>query len=313
MNKEKEDLKEQVSDLKGDLRVQNKQRRIKIARNSGLITFFAGVGLLGGILLERSCNSGNTAVENTPISTPISTPIGKDRLVDIIPTRVAGAELKVGQLTLSGFPESVDAKNVDTTKGNFKNTIGLGSEMIIAEPGVLKVGWDFPQDQFKAAEGHIYHYDSGNQFILQTPESFVNVPEGAFAMFNGNAMTIEVAGNDTASFRLAVPGPVSNHNIVIIRGLYPDGSTPADRNRIAKVTGYTPGTVLYDMYPTGGFVSAEQVEQIANNALTNNPNCGAEACKTVTMYGLDVNTGALVEIKKSDQSKSWTSVFSNIK
>ncbi|MDO8573546.1 MAG: hypothetical protein Q7R77_02235 [Candidatus Daviesbacteria bacterium] len=228
-------------------------------------------------------------------------------------TEVAGdAEIAGNSFSIQGIPDRVDAASVDTAKDIFKNTIGFGSGMIVAEPGVLKVGWDFPKAQFDAAEGHIYHYDSGNQFILQTPESSVNVPEGAFAMLNGNAMIIDVAGNGSASFHLEIPGPEANHNIVIIRGLYPDGSTPADRNRIAKLTGYTPGAVLYDMYPKGGFVSEGQVKQIAKNASTSSPNCGAEACKTVTMHELDANTGALVVVKTSDQGETWIGVFSNI-
>lgn len=227
--------------------------------------------------------------------------------------RATAAEFSTDVWKISGVPDRVDINQVDRANlgRGFTNTLYGGSEQMLAEPGVLKVGWDFPQDQFKQAGKSIYHYDPGNQFILQTPESFVNIPEGAFVMSNGNAMTIEVSGNGSARFRMEIGGPEANHNIVTIRGLYPDGTTPADRNRIAKITNYTPGAVLYDMYPRGGFVSQGQFEQIAENALANNPNCGAEGCRTVRAYFLDLNTGAFSVIARPGLSKPWEEQGSN--
>lgn len=215
--------------------------------------------------------------------------------------------------TISGVPDKVPTDQVDRANlgRGFKNTLFGGSEMVLAEPGVLKVGWDFPQDQFKAAGEHIYRYDPGNQAILQTDKASWNAQEGGFAMFNGNPMVIEVGGNGEASFRLDIGGPEANHNIVVIRGLHPDGSTPKDRNRIANLTGYTAGAVLADMYPRGGFVSQGHFEQIVENALGNNPNCGAEGCRTVRAYFLDLNTGAFAVIAKSgggpweERGRNW--------
>lgn len=277
----------------------------------------AGIGLIAVASLA-GCDRVKFVdpAQATPTVAGTPTPKGEDRIrvVTATPnaTEVAKGPKITGELfSIQGVPSRVDAKNVDTAKGGFKNTIGLGSEMIIAEPGVLKVGWDFPQDQFKQAGKSIYHYDSGNQAVLQTPEGFVNVPEEAFGMLNGNAMTIDISGNSSARFHLEIGGPVANHNIVIVRGLYPDGSTPTDRNRIARITNYTPGAVLYDMYPRGGFVSQGQFEQIAQNALTNNPNCGAEACRTVNAYFLDLNTGAFSVIARSGET--WNAVSNNWK
>lgn len=229
-------------------------------------------------------------------------------------TKAAEAtEFSTDSWKIKGVPDRVALDQIDRANlgRGFTNTLYGGSEQMLAEPGVLKVGWDFPREQFKAAGQSIYHYDPGNQYILENAEGSVNVPEGAFGMFNGNAMVIEVSGNGSARFRLEIGGPVSNHNIVVMRGLYPDGSTPADRNRIAHITGYTPGAVLWDMYPKGGFISQGQFEQIAKNALTENPNCGAEGCRVLRAYFLDLNTGAFSVMAKPGIDKLWEESGSN--
>lgn len=227
--------------------------------------------------------------------------------------RATAAEFSTNIWRISGVPERVDPSQVDRANlgRGFVNTLYGGSEQMLAEPGVLKVGWDFPQDQFKQAGEHIYRYDGGNADHLNTREEFRNIQEGGFSMFNGNAMVIEVSGNGSARFRLEIGGPEGNHNIVVIRGLYSDGSTPADRNRIAQITGHTPGAVRWDMYPRGGFVSQGHFEQIAENALKNNPNCGAEGCNTVRAYFLDLNTGAFSTIARPGLSKPWEEQGSN--
>lgn len=223
----------------------------------------------------------------------------------LFPNRIAeaaeGTEFHGDVWTISGVPARVARNQVDQANlgRGFNNSLFGGSEMLLAEPGVLKVGWDFPQDQFKAAGEHIYHYDPGNQAVLDNPEASWNVQEGGFAMFNGNAMIIKVSG-----IRLEIGGPEGNQNIVMIRGLYPDGSR-TDRNRIAHLTGYTAGAVVADMYPRGGFISQKHFEQIAKNALTNNPNCGAEGCRTVRAYFLDLNTGAFAVMVRPGLDKSW--------
>ncbi|MBU0999874.1 hypothetical protein KKE78_00560 [Patescibacteria group bacterium] len=250
------------------------------------------------------------AATATPISevTAIATVTPKPAV-----TEVAGGIENVGNF--QGVPERINAADVLIADGAdgygnvFTNTIKLGSEMIIAEPGVLKVEcWRFPPEQLEQFGQSALCFDSGNHYVLHTKEDSLLVPEGAFSMLNGNAMSVGITGTGSTRFHLEIGGPVGNHNIVVIRGLFGDNSTPADRNRVARVTNHTSGAVVGDMYPRGSFVSQGQFEQIVENALVNNPNCGDEGCGTVRAYFLDLNTGAFAGMGKSGNGP-WRSIF----
>ena len=58
--------------------------------------------------------------------------------------RAIESSLAEKDVTFYGIPDSVDLKTVDRANhGPFTNRVGLGSDMIFGEPGVLLVGADF--------------------------------------------------------------------------------------------------------------------------------------------------------------------------
>lgn len=266
----------------------------------------AGTGITGLVL--TGCDRIKIVDPTSPTVVPSKPTAGPDAASR--PDVKTG--LKAGEFILTGFPDRVDAVNVLAAKGadafgnTFKNTIGLGTEMIFAEPGVLKVGPEFPQAEFTRLGRSVERYNPSNQAVIATQEGFWSVREGGFTMINGNNMRLEVAGNDgTKPFVVDLGGDEVNHWIVAIRGLFPDAKTPTDRNRTVKVSNHPAGHTLVDSYPLGAYISEGQLKQIVENAHRNYPNSGDAGSPDVRMLLIDLNTGAYSAVAQKGLNESW--------
>lgn len=290
----------------------------------GSVILGAGLTVGGLWLIDRNGVFATEGGNPSPGSADKTPTPQRVRLETVIPTGVVTStvatktELKAEQFILSGFPDKVDATNVLAAKGAdnygnvFTNTIGLGLNMIFADPGVLKVGPEFPEAQLKALGKSVERYNPANQAVISTETGSWSVREGGFTLINGNDMTIEVAGNDkTKSFKVALGGDETNHWIVAIRGLFPDGKTPSDRNRTVKITNHPAGHTLVDSYPLGAYISEAQLKQIVANAHSEYPNSGDAGSPVVRILGIDLNTGAYVVVEQNGSTGVWKSLGRN--
>lgn len=233
-------------------------------------------------------------------------------------TATAKPELKGGQFKVEGLPAKVEAANVLAAHGadgygnTFNNSIGNGTEMIFADPGVLKVGPEFPEEQLKALGKSGERFNPSNQAVIQTETGSWSVREGGFTIINGNDLTFEVAGNDKAKpFKVTLGGDEVNHTIVAIRGLFPDSKTPADRNRTVKVTQHPAAHTMFDSYPLGAYISEGHIKQVIANAFTSYPNNGDAGAKVVRMFELDLNTGAYTFVEQNGLNGPWKTIARN--
>lgn len=195
---------------------------------------------------------------------------------------------------LNGIATTVDPKTLDVAKGVFSNTLGLGSEAWIAEPGKLLVGADFPQSTIDAAKGAIERFNPVNQYVCQTlPDCYVNLPEGGFDLYSGNGMRINFPDGKVITLKAA---PRTNW-LVVIRGRNSDNLPDTDLNTQVRLDAYTAGHILFNRYPglpAGGFVSEGQFKQMAVTSHSDGTNCGANGCSHLFVMMYDVNTGAVV-------------------
>lgn len=224
-----------------------------------------------------------------------------------------------GKFTVSGLPERVDPKNVLVAKGpdgygnNFIDTLPFGAE-VFAEPGVLKVGPEFPEDKFKALGKSVERFNPANQAVISTEQGSWSVREGGFTVLNGNNMEIEVAGNDASKpFRINLGGDEINHTIVVLRGLFPDKSTPKDRNRTVKIFNHPAGHTLADSYPLGAYISSGHMKQMIENAYTSYPNNGDNGARKLSVFTIDLNTGAWALYVQPGSNGKWDLAGSNWK
>ena len=251
-------------------------------------------------------------------------------------------------LTITGFPENVDRSTVDVARGVFRNTIGLGSEMVLAEPGALHVGSDFESDATRqnpyganpdgwgtmySSNGHIDAFSPVNQEVITSEEPFYwNLPEGGFVFFSGGRGTIEIGfwdenGEWVSERSLNLEAREGHNWHVIIRGLYPDGEQNSDRNRTLRITGVVPGHAIVESYDGGfnsesgqsendAFLSEEDYLQRAQTSHSAGTNCGAEGCSDLTLVAADHNTGALATLNHEqgryrNPARGWEAGNSN--
>ncbi len=210
--------------------------------------------------------------------------------------------------SVEGAPNK--ATNVEVTQGNFHNSIGLGSEMILAEPGKELVNPGFDENVVKESGGAIDYWNSGNQEIFEdaAPDEW-ELPGGGFVMgsfgyadFNVNNVSVSLGGQEA-------------HNwLFLIRGKYGDGRRDTDENQIMRFTKYEAGANLiwrYSGQPNGGFVSENQFFAISNTSHSGSSNCGDAGCTRVSAFFLDTNTGAWVVLTQDCPGSPWRFVASN--
>lgn len=208
---------------------------------------------------------------------------------------------------LAGIPETIrSGHQVLIAENDFANTIGLGTESWLAEPGVILVGPDFDNKIIQESGGHIEYLNPTNQQVFEGPEAYFNIPEGGFMIASGASMTIALPENKS----ITLEGQEGHNWFAIVRGLFADSKQDSDRNITAHFTDYVPGHTLSMRYPKGAFISEEHFEQIADKAHQGNTNCGAEGCSRVSVFFLDLNTEACTIITR-EQGKRWQQLFSN--
>ena len=257
----------------------------------------------------------------TPIGTPIAIPQSPTPEATAINTPVATtAEIQTSKEQPVNLPffEITGAREVDHTQlvkwANEEkaapgdvihvNTIGLGTEMILAEPGVRTV------DDISEEDASAWHISPDTQKLFEQPgPSFFGIMEGGFNMFTAAAMEITYQGvNGPINIKL---GAKENHGwVVIVKGLSRDYDTPVDLNDQLKIDKYNPSFTLGTRLPPGQFVSQDYFEQ--NVATAHQKNCGMDGCFTVSAVFVDPS-GAYTVITQNGLNAPWQPVATNIK
>jgi len=282
---------------------------------------FLKLAVLGtGSLALGGCEAFNkfrepTAETSVPTETPTNPTELPTRPAPIQPTQTPRPENTVvtentitkKEFRLAGIPEAIHSGHqVLIAENDFTNTIGLGTESWLAEPGVALVGPDFDNKIIEDSNSHIEYINPTNQQVFEGPEAYFNVPEGGFMVASGASMTVTLPENRT----ITLEGRERHNWLFVTRGLFADGKQDSDRNSTAHFTDYVPGHILAARYPQGAFVSEEQFQQIVSKVHENGTNCGAEGCSQVSVLFLDLNTDACTVISQ-EQGKEWQLLFSN--
>lgn len=296
-----------------------------------------GVGVLGAVIVPAILDTlrvkttladiGPIIPTPEPTSTPIATATVAPRPTEV----VKGPIIERDGIKVTGVPEKIDSSTVDVARGQFKNTIGLGAEGFIAEPGGLLVGPDFGSksaknpfgenpvgwDAMYDSGGSIKPFSSVSQEVFRfLPPAFQNLPEGGFILASAGVMVAKV-GEAIFDFR----SEFGKNYFFLVRGIYPDGKQDSDLNRTVEFTNYKPGHILVNMYESReqtntAFVSEGQFLQMARTSHSTGTNCGAEGCSRLKVAMFDVNTKALTIIEQVqgrfvDPRQGWQPVFRN--
>lgn len=223
------------------------------------------------------------------------------------------AEEAVPGYSISGVPASVDPANLLRAQGKdafgntFKNTLGLGTEMLLAEPGTALVGPDIDPKIVKEAGGSLVYISPITQFTLNNPgETDPNAAEGAFLWFTGATVRAEVRG-----VSIQLDGMEGHNWFLMIRGLFADNTQDSDRNSTVHFTDYVPGHAQVMLYPADAYISEGNFVQVAELSHTGGTNCGHEGCSGLTVMMLDLNTGAWTVVHQSQLDAPWEFVASN--
>lgn len=212
-----------------------------------------------------------------------------------------------GTFTINGAPSN--AQSVLVAEEEFVNTVGLGSEMMLAEPGTILVGPDFHDPQMVEDSPHMDWISPITQQLMGTPTWDTNASEGAFLWATGARMTVQVG-----PYTIRVDSPndqCSNNWFVIIRGLFADGLQDSDRNTTAHFSEYVAGHTQVMLYPMGAFISEGNFLQVAEASHTDDRNCGAEGTSGLSVLMLDLNTGAYTVLYQEQLGAPWQLVADN--
>lgn len=302
-------------------------------------------GTLTVALIAAAC--GSSAATGTPEATkspegttptPVSTPTIKPSMAvgTLEPTPGASSSLGECAITqeglninpsdmLTGIPASVDASTVDQSNHKpFSHEIGLGSQMILGEPGGLLVGPDFDPKKVASSQGMIQYLSGENQHVINTTDPFYqNVPEGGFIYASLMEGVITVGDGDGQK-KIVLPEVPDNNYLVFVKGLYPNQNPDTqntDRNQTAIITCAVPGHALVEEYKSGtktnmAFISEGQFKQLVTMSENGGTNLGAGGASRTTAIFLDLNTGAFAVMTKEaghdqDPSKGWVALGSN--
>jgi hypothetical protein len=215
--------------------------------------------------------------------------------------------------SISGAPGSVGlsvvlrAQGADGNGNVFDNILGLGSEMMLAEPGSILMGPDFDDAGMVNESPHMDWISPITQFTLTDPvEENANAAEGAFLWFTG--ATVDARVRD---FHIVLEGKEGHNWFLMVRGLFADGLQDSDRNSTVTLTEYVAGHAQVMLYPPGAYISEENFMQVAETSHTSSRNCGNEGCSELSVMMLDLNTGAWVVIFQPQLDADWEFVDSN--
>lgn len=289
------------------------------------LTGTAGVALLG-----TACLGGSDAKESptpTLFASVYATPT---------PSEAAGVPdvktLTFGGVSFTGIPNSVDPNSVDQANHDvFTNTIGLGSQMAIGEPGGLLVGPDFGSqsnenpyganpdgwNSMYRSGGSIEPFSPVTQEVLRYEgPAYQNLPEGGFMFASAGQMDVEIG-----DIKISLPEKANNNYFLIVRGTYGDNAQNTDKNQTAKLTNYKPGHALVQMYEARNetnlaFISEGQFKQMAETSHSGGTNLGDGGASVLTAVFVDVNTKAVTVIEQTlgrnmDASGNWQLAGSN--
>jgi hypothetical protein len=263
-----------------------------------------------------------TAAIRLPPETPVATAVVPTQAavssasVSADPTTSAvlsAPEEKVPGYSISGVPAKVDPTNLLRAQGKdaygntFTNTLGLGTEMLLAETGTALVGPDIDPNIVKGADGRLVYISPNNQYTLNNPgETDSNAAEGAFLWFTGATVNAEVRG-----ITIKLDGMEGHNWFLIIRGLFADNTQDKDRNSTVHFTDYVAGHAQVMLYPAGAYISEGNFTQVAELSHTGGTNCGHEGCSGLTVMMLDLNTGAWTVVHQPQLDAPWEFVASN--
>nr|MBI5455393.1 hypothetical protein [Candidatus Levybacteria bacterium] len=293
------------------------------------LVYGAAFGALNGSNIFKGAAASSPEPSHTPGATatlePTMTPSPE-------PTAPAEAEIKIGSVSFIGTPDNVDPKNVDKSDHKpFSHKIGLGSEMVLGEPGALLVGPDFgftgKENPFGAnpggwntmyeSDGSIRVFSPVSQEVLHyAGPAYQNLPEGGFMMASAGQMDVKIG-----DFEIKMPSLPDNNYFLFVRGKFGDMKQDTDGNTTVEITNYQPGHALVGMYESGdnanvAFVSEGQFMQMAETSHSGGTNKGDGGASRLTAIFFDANTGAYTELQQvlgrnQDASTNWELVGSN--
>lgn len=193
------------------------------------------------------------------------------------------------QFSIEGVRTSVPMTEVDYARGGFSSPYSFLS-LVLAEPGKLMVGPDFPQDIIDDSRGAIGRVNPGNQYRLTNNDyQDVGCAEGSFIFVSVQEATVETT-NFTMSFR----APDGDGTHLYVRCANSDSERGSDAGNNLRFSGYRPNYGLVQHFsgqPAGGFVSADGAAQALEIGVSGTSS-GSEGANNVWVIGVDSNTGA---------------------
>jgi len=214
-------------------------------------------------------------------------------------------------IILGGLPTKVDASNVDTAKGGFKNTIGLGSQQMFAEPGGLHVGPTFNKQQMEGSNGAITYLADHQIHLTEDQDYNLVLKQGGIMKVAWQEGDIQVGENHIFHF----PEIQGNMHLIYFNGMNAEGTgvnacgNPTGGDLPVKLTGFVPGSGEEEDYPPLAdgqplpFVSENSVKNDVAEALKNG------YAKTVTITVINMNTLAFSSLFYDGQN--WKAIASN--
>lgn len=217
--------------------------------------------------------------------------------------------------TIGGIESHVDNSSLDIARGTFKNTIGLGTQEFLAEPGKMLVGPDYPADLVAKSGGAVEYLSGLNQKSFETSEpSAVRMTVGGFNLITLGYGDLQIVHNDPDLQRNIFMHLVGHENhgyIILVRGLYEHPKF--DRNGTIWATNFEPGHNQFQILggPNGGFFSEGHFQQVTGTMHTGGGNCGmTTGCINRTAIFVDANTTAIT-ILGSDNGGPWHLLWTN--
>jgi hypothetical protein len=231
--------------------------------------------------------------------------------------RVEGKVVIPGYTIRSFFDRASDvlvAQNPDQYGNRFENTIGLGTEGWLAEPGSILYGPDVNPDLVRN-NPHADYFSPITQEMFENPEAEIAINEGAFIVASARKMNVRFElGDDKNKYPAILLNGADQHMwLLVVRGLFAD-ETRDDRNVNAHFSGYKPGNAQALRYPRGAFISEGQVRQFVETGHTNrytdvvsgsialaSSNCGDTGCLNVSIAFVDLNTRAWSVVRHNEE------------
>lgn len=265
-----------------------------------------------GEFFLRPANSEEVVLATTPtpvveVAAAVGTPVPSGTPAPTLITQPTVATEESTNFTITGALDRVESVNVlQANFDPFVNTIGLGSEIILAEPGVL-LTHDATEAEIQAANGAIDRFSSLTQIVLNNPESTqTGCGEGRFVWATGNVMRVSI--EDVEVF---LPGEEGRNWFFVARCRFSDEQVDTDAGHEMTFSDYVPGFAQVMLMPAGAFISEEVFLQ-AVPISTGNYSCGSEGCSRLSVFFLDVNTDAW-SVLEYTVDNGWSHVADNWK